>query len=95
MIKGREIVLTLSEAEGYIRAFEEKYGVSSHDLLRDSTVRERLPEDDAFKWLAFLDLKKEIEAFQEELHLEYLADLESADPGIPQPREFRAELLAA
>jgi hypothetical protein len=92
--KSREIFLSLGDAERYIRGFEGKYGISSEDLLRDPTLREKVPEDDAFEWVAFLDLKKEIETAQEELHLEYLADLESAGPGIPH-REIRAELLAA
>lgn len=94
VIKIRERVLSLSEAERYIRAFEEKYGFSSDELFRDSAARNKLPEDDAFKWAAFLDLKKEIEAFQEELHVEYLADLELADPGVPQPREFPGRTLS-
>ncbi len=68
----REVFLTLADVENSIRTYEEKYGVSSAQFLRDQDPRAAMPEDDIFKWEAFLDHRRALREFHEELHREYL-----------------------
>lgn len=80
----REVFLTLADVENSIRTYERKYGVSSAQFLQDQNLRTAMPEDDIFKWEAFLDHKRALREFHEELHREYLKQLS-------QPTEERAK----
>jgi hypothetical protein len=91
-----ESVLNLTEVETYIRQYEGKYQISTEAFLREGSESGLIPEDDAFRWLAFVDLKREIEAVQEELHGEYLSCLDS--PNVELSNSYdknRFDLLAA
>lgn len=71
----REVLLNLAELESMIRAFEEKYGLSSADFLRDAGRGVVISEDDSFKWEAFIDHRRELLRADEETHSGYLSDL--------------------
>lgn len=68
----REVCLSLTELDDLIRSMEEKHGIRSADFLFDADLRSRLPEDDVFRWEAFLVHKRELERNQEEVRTRYL-----------------------
>lgn len=72
---GKEIVLSISDVEEALSAFEKKYKMSSSEFMNDLRVRESLPEDDVFEWMAFVDHRNELQEKYQDLHREYLHTL--------------------
>lgn len=77
-----ETYLSLVEVEARIRFFEQKYGVSTMEFLRNSVIRARVSEDDIFEWEAYLDHRRELRNIDEELRREYIKAL-SQPPTAP------------
>lgn len=68
----REQFLSLLEVDEQITAFEQRYGVSSAEFLRDAELRGRMPEDDVFQWDAFIAHRVEIRRVDDETRKNYL-----------------------
>ena len=47
-------VLNLTDLDNLIRRFEEKYGVSSLQMLTDASVRARVSEDVLLEWESYI-----------------------------------------
>ncbi len=75
MRASREVFLTLRDVEKLIRDLEEEYGFSTAQFLRNAELRKNVPEDDIFKWEAFIDHRRELRKIHEDLHRQYLAKL--------------------
>lgn len=88
----QENYVTLEEVENYIFRFEKRYGVSTSDYLKDQTVRSRIPEDDAFKWEAYIDHRRELQRISDETRREYLSGLRDSKSRDNDPA---ADLLLA
>jgi hypothetical protein len=71
----REVFLSLNDVEAMILDFEQKYGMSSADFFRDVELRKSLPEDDVFRWEAFIDHRSALRETHEEVHREYLTNV--------------------
>lgn len=80
-----EIILSISDVEEMIAAFEKKYKMSSSQLLLDRKVREALPEDDVFEWEALIDHRSELLEMNQEMHREYLHQLSSTSDDRNRP----------
>lgn len=86
----REILLSLREVEAQIAYFEQKYGITTADFLRSEGLEENIPEDDAFKWEAFVDHRRELKHWDEKVHRQYLSSLsrnENEPTGAPSPED--------
>jgi hypothetical protein len=86
----KEIVLTLSDVEQSLCAFESKYHVSTEEFLRNQAMRAGLPEDEVLLWEAFVDHRNELQALNQEVHREYLNQLGTASteaPAAPKPED--------
>jgi hypothetical protein len=71
----REVYLSLNDVEQMILGLEGKYTLSSADFFRDEKSRERVPEDDAFRWQALVDHRRALKESYQEVHTGYLATL--------------------
>ena len=80
----REIFLSLGEVNDLIQRLEEKHGVPTADFLLDAELRRGLPEDDVFRWEAFLAHRRELLRAEQELRSGYLERLSQS------PEESRA-----
>jgi len=90
----RDVCLSSNDVDEMISEFERKYGVSSVEFFRNAKIRQRLPEDDVFRWEALIDHRLALRESYQELHSGYLAHLSHTS------REARSdvdtqELLAA
>lgn len=84
----KEIILSISDVEEMIAAFENKYKMSSSQFLIEQKVREALPEDDVFEWEALIDHRNELFELNLELHRDYLQQLVPTpnDPNAPKDK---------
>ena len=86
----REVFLSLRDVELLIRGLEEKYGIPTADFLRNETLRSTIPEDDVFRWEAFVDHRRELRSIDDALHRRYLSRLTHADDAsskVPTPED--------
>jgi len=88
----RETYLTRTEVRGYLAALEKKYGFSSVSFLLPN-FRERVLEDDAFKWEAYIDHYEELRRADEETHKAYLSKVSRA--ALPESSHCAEVMLAA
>jgi hypothetical protein len=68
----RERYLSLGEVETLIRKFEDKYGVSTTEFLKNPELRAQMIDDDVFQWEAFDAHRDELERIDAEVRGEYL-----------------------
>jgi hypothetical protein len=71
-------ILSLRDVETRIKKFEDKFGVTSADFLRDEEVRAKVcaqSEDDFFNWEAAIDFRRDLKNRDEELRRDYLSHL--------------------
>jgi hypothetical protein len=91
----REVSLSLNDVEEMILGFERKYGLSSPDFFGSQEAKQRLPEDDVFRWEALIYHRSALKETNQEVHSAYLTHL-SQSPGEVRPdKENQKELLAA
>ena len=92
----KEIILSISDVEEVIGAFEKKYKISSSVFMNDPEVRGSLPEDDVFEWMAFIDHRNELQELYQEVHREYLHTVSPpSDENSNVPKEQSKLCLAA
>jgi len=89
----RDVCLSSNDVDEMISGFERKYRVSSVEFFRNQEIRQRLPEDDVFRWEALIDHRLALRESYQEVHSGYLAHLSPS-------KEMRSdvetqELLAA
>ncbi len=89
----RDVCLSSNDVDEMISGFERKYGVSSVEFFRNQEIRQRLPEDDVFRWEALIDHRLALRESYQEVHSGYLAHL-SPSKEIRSDVETQ-ELLAA
>lgn len=75
MQPSRETILTLMDVENLVRSYEEKYDLTTAEFLRNDEARARIPEDDVFKWEAYIDHRRALRERHDSLHRLYLANL--------------------
>ena len=86
----KEIILSISDVEEVIAAFEKKYKISSSEFLLDQKLREALPEDEVFEWEAFIDHRNELLEMNQEMHREYLQQVTPAPDHLVGPKDTLA-----
>jgi hypothetical protein len=91
----REVFLSLNDVEEMILGFERKYGLSSAEFFRDEEVRERLPEDDVFRWDALIYHRLALKESYQEVRCTYLTQLGQSSGEVRLDKENQEELLAA
>jgi len=90
----RETCLSLNDVEEMIFGFERKYGLSSPDFFGNPEAKQRVPEDDAFRWEALIYHRFALKETYQEVQSEYLARLGRSPEEVRADRETQ-ELLAA
>jgi len=90
----REVSLSLNDIEEMIRGFERKYGLSSPEFFGSQEIKQRLPEDDVFRWEALIYHRVALKETYQDVHSGYLAHL-GRSPGEVRPDKENQELLAA
>lgn len=91
----REIFLTLAEVDSMIRVFEARFKISSAELLCNEEAQATIPEDDLFKWEAYLDHRRELLRVHEQVHRNYLAALSQPQEGAAKTETPEDLLLLA
>jgi hypothetical protein len=87
-----EFILTLSDVERFLSEYEEQTGLTTEQFRVLPQARAALSEDLILEWEAMIDHKRALEESQDELHREYLNELQEGDDEW-SPRA--QELLAA
>jgi hypothetical protein len=77
-----------------ILAFERKYELSSPEFFGNQEIKQRLPEDDVFRWEALIYHRSALKETYQEVHSGYLAHL-GQPTGEVRPDKETQELLAA
>ena len=68
-------VLNLTDLDNFIHRFEEKYGVSSLQMLRDASVRARISEDVLLEWESYIHNLEALRELGEETRKNYLPNV--------------------
>ena len=89
----RERFLSLAEVDDCLQQLEEKYGRTTLDFLRDADFHQTLPEDDLFKWEAFIAHRVELRSIENDLRRGYLETI--AQESEPAPSANNNLALAA
>lgn len=90
----REVCLTLNDVEEMILGFERKYGFSSADFFGSQELKQKLPEDDVFRWEALVYHRVALRETYQEIRRDYFVHL-TKSPGEVRPERENQELLAA
>jgi hypothetical protein len=69
-------VLNLADLDNLISKFEQKYHVSSLEMLRNADVRKRISEDVLLRWEMYVDQRIQLREIYHHTHSEYLSKLE-------------------
>jgi hypothetical protein len=92
----KEIILSISDVEAVLSSFEKKYNISSNKFMSDPAVREPMPEDDVFEWMAFIDHRNALQEMDQEMHREYLRKVSApSDEDSNFPKALSKLALAA
>lgn len=78
------VFLSLNDLDAKIRAFEEKYQISSLEMLKDKDARRRIGEDVVLKWEAYVEQRISLRDVHEQTHRDYLSTLKRENS--PKPR---------
>ena len=89
----REVCLTLNDVEEMIFGFERKYALSSADFFGSQDIKQRLPEDDVFRWEALIYHRVALREEYQEIRSGYFTRLDRSGK-VRSDRENQ-ELLAA
>jgi hypothetical protein len=69
----RIVYRNLNDLDEVIRAYEKRYGISSVEMLKDSSVRSKINEDELLKWEAYLTQRRRLLDHNAEVHQHYLS----------------------
>jgi hypothetical protein len=89
-----KICLTSNDVEEMISGFERKYELSSPEFFGSEEAKQRIPEDDAFRWEALIYHRFALKEEYQEVHSGYLAHLGQPTGEVRADKENQ-ELLAA
>lgn len=64
--------LNLTDLDNRIRDLERRYEVTSYDMLKDSSVRSRIPEDALLRWETYVRQRVYLRDENNCRHSEYL-----------------------
>lgn len=88
-------VLNLADLDGLISRFEQKYHVSSLEMLKDASVRKRISEDVLLRWEAYVNQRIRLRELYQHTHSEYLSKLEVKPKSGKSPASGDQVALAA
>jgi hypothetical protein len=91
----REVYFSETEINGFLLAFEKKYGFATEEFLCNHSIRTQIPEDDIFEWEALAAHSRELKKLEEELRRDYLAKLTGPLSGTPQTLTFEDQIALA
>jgi hypothetical protein len=63
----------LSDLDETIRNYEVKYGITSVDMLKDTSARSRISEAELLKWEAYLTQRRRVLNHNDEVRRQYLS----------------------
>jgi hypothetical protein len=89
-----KVCLSSNDVEEMIDGFERKYGMSSPEFFGSEEAKQRVPEDDAFRWEALIYHRFALKEEYQEVRSEYLAHL-GRPTGVVRADRENQELLAA
>lgn len=69
------VFLNLNEIDARIRAYEERFKISSMEMLKNGEARKRIGEDDVLKWEAYVRQRLYLRDLYEQTQRDYLANL--------------------
>jgi hypothetical protein len=72
-------VLNLTDLDNRIRGYEQKYAVSSVDMLKEKSVRDHIPEDDILRWETYVYQRVRLRDIYDRLRGDYLSKLPQGD----------------
>ena len=85
-------VLNLTDLDNRIRGFEQKYAVSSVDMLKEKSVRDQIPEDDILRWETYVYQRVRLRDIYDQLRGDYLSKLPQPDSGSENFRKPASQL---
>lgn len=68
----RIVYRNLNDLDEIIRAYEEKYKISSFDMLKDQSARTGISEDELLKWEAYVAQRRRLLDHNSDVHRHYL-----------------------
>ena len=89
-------VLNLTDLDNLIRDFEQRYAVSSVDMLKEKSTRDRIPEDDLLRWETYVYQRVRLRDMYDQMRGDYLSKLPGPDSSADKSRKPASQLdLAA
>jgi len=87
--------LNLTDLDNLIRGFEQRYGVSSVDMLKEPAVRNKISEDVLLRWETYVYQRVRLRDLSEETHRDYLSKVgEHHHPNKSEPLSRQAAVAA-
>jgi hypothetical protein len=91
----REVCLSLNDVEEMILGFEHRYGLSSPEFFGNPQIKQKLPEDDVFRWEALIYHRSALKETNQTVQGAYLSHLDRSPGDVRADKETQQELLAA
>jgi hypothetical protein len=88
-------ILNLADLDNLIAKFEQKYNVSSLQMLKDANVRKQIAEDVLLRWETYVGQRIQLRELYQHTHNEYLGKLKiEPDSGRSQAPSDEVALAA-
>jgi hypothetical protein len=78
-------ILNLTDLDNLIRSLEQKYGITTLDMLKDASARCKISEDVLLRWEAYVRQRVRLRDADAEVRGSYLARLHSRSRKFPTP----------
>ena len=88
-------VLNLADLDTLISKLEQKYNVSSVEMLRDANVRQQISEDVLLRWEMYVNQRIQLRELYQHTRSEYLSKLEAKPRSSKSPVPGDQVALAA
>ena len=95
METSREVALNLFDVQALIRHFEDTYGVTTEQFLKDRDVWTNIPEGELFDWECYIDFQRVLLDHNAAIRQEYLSRVATFGTAERSRRDADASLLAA
>ena len=86
------VVLNLTDLDNLVRKYEQKYATSSVDMLKEKSIRDRIPEDDIMRWETYIYQRVGLRDASDEIRGGYLARLPQSDAVCDKAPKHASEL---
>jgi hypothetical protein len=78
-------ILNITDLDNLIRGFEHDYGISTLEMLKDTSARTKISEDVLLRWEAYVRQRVRLREMDAEVRSGYLATVRAKSSKSPAP----------